>query len=194
MEIHESNLSSSNSGLEVKQLPVLESSVKLEGPIAELESIVEVNPRYQSLFTQLLQIYQKMYNEKEKSLLFETQPLTMFIQPENAEVFKKVMNQIRNHLNVSVKSAPECRKRLTALRNSFQDEEQRTLISNALDLLNLPDSAEVQSDADYRLLELQRSAKDVNTSIEIQEIFIYLNSMFQPAPKSGSEKKSSKKR
>ncbi len=168
-----------------------ESSIQLEGPIAELEHIVEVNPRYQSLFIQLLKIYQGLYNQKDKSLLFETQPLTMFIQPENAEEFKKIMNKIRNHLNVSVKSAPECRKRLTALRSNFSTEDQKTLINNALDLLNLPDSTEVQSDADYKLLELQRSTKDMNIAVEIQEIFIYLNSMFQPVP---TEKKSSKKR
>jgi hypothetical protein len=77
------------------------------------------------------------------------------------------------------------------LRSNFSTEDQKTLINNALDLLNLPDSTEVQSDADYKLLELQRSTKDMNIAVEIQEIFIYLNSMFQPVP---TEKKSSKKR
>jgi hypothetical protein len=167
-----------------------EPVITLEGPIADLEKIVEVNPRYQSLLKQLLQIYQGMYNEKDKSILFETQPLTMFIQPDNAEKFKSIMNRIRNHLNVTVQTAPDCRKRLTALKGVYTTEEQRSLINNALDLLNLPNSTEVQNDADFRLLELQRSAKDMNSAVEIQEIFIYLNSMFQPVV----EKKSSSNR
>ncbi len=175
----------------VKETQEPQETIKLEGPIADLEHIVEVGPRYKSLFIELLKIYQVLYKYKDKSLLFETQPLTMFIQPENAEEFKKIMNKIRSHLNVSVKTAPECRKRLIALRSNFNSEEQRTLINNALDLLNLPDSTEIQSDADYKLLELQRATKDMDVAVEIQEIFIYLNSMFQPAP---TDKKSSKKR
>ena len=160
----------------------------LSGPFLELQKLVEVSDRYKNLFPQLLEIYQKLYDEKDKNLLFEIQPLTMFIRPDKSEAFKKVMDGIRNHLNVTIKNAQSCRQRLSALRGVFLKDEERSIINDALDLLNLPDSSEVQSDADYRLLSLQQSAKDMDSSIELQEIFIYLNSMFQPVPQQKQNK------
>jgi hypothetical protein len=148
-------------------------------PFLELEKIVEVSERYKKLFPQLLEIYQEMYLSKDKSILFDLQPLSMFIRPEKSQDFKKVMDQIRNHLNVTVKNSNNCRQRLNALRAIFLSDEERQLINDALDLLNLPATSEIQSDADFRLLSLQQSAKDMDTVIEIQEIFIYLNSLFQ---------------
>jgi hypothetical protein len=153
---------------------------KLSGPILELQKVVQVNERYQKLFPQLLDIYQEMYDKKDKSLLFEIQPLTPFIRPEKAEVFKKIMDDIRNHLNIIVKNAQACRQRLAGLRSVFLKDEERQLINDALDLLNLPNSSEIQSDADFRLLSLQQFTKEMDIHIEIQEIFIYLNSLFQP--------------
>lgn len=153
---------------------------RLSGPILELQKVVQVNERYQKLFPQLLEIYQEMYDSKDKSLLFEIQPLAPFIRPEKAEGFKKIMDDIRNHLNVVVKNAQNCRQRLAALRTVFLKDEERQLINDALDLLNLPNSSEIQSDADFRLLSLQQFTKEMDVGIEIQEIFIYLNSLFQP--------------
>ena len=173
------------------------SGKPLSGPISELQKIVEVSDRYKKLFPQLLEIYQEMYDSKDKSLLFDIQPLTMFVRPEKAEGFKKVMDDLRNHLNIVVKNSQNCRQRLTALRSVFLNDEQRQLINDALDLLNLPDSSEIQSDADFRFMTLQQHAKDMDTVVEIQEIFIYLNSMFQvvseeqPAKNQGKYKKKS---
>jgi hypothetical protein len=158
----------------------ISSEPKLSGPILELQKVVQVSERYKKLFPQLLEIYQEMYDSKDKSLLFEIQPLTPFIRPEKAETFKKIMDDIRNHLNVVVKNAQACRQRLAALRTVFLKDEERQLINDALDLLNLPNSSEIQSDADFRLLALQQFTKELDVNIEIQEIFIYLNSLFQP--------------
>jgi hypothetical protein len=149
------------------------------GAISELQKIVEVSERYKKLFPQLLEIYQVMYNAKDKSLLFEIQPMSMFIRPEKAESFKKVMDDIRNHLGVVVKNSQNCRQRLSALRSVFLNDEERQIINDAIELLNLPNSSEIQSDADFRLLSLQQATKEMEIGIEIQEIFIYLNSMFQ---------------
>lgn len=169
----------SNKTMETQSLPTPTES-KLSGPILELQKVVQVNERYQKLFPQLLEIYQEMYDSKDKSLLFEIQPLTPFIRPDKAEGFKKIMDDIRNHLNVVVKNAQNCRQRLAALRTVFLKDEERQLINDALDLLNLPNSSEIQSDADFRLLALQQFTKEMDVGIEIQEIFIYLNSLFQP--------------
>lgn len=169
----------SNKTMEAQPIPT-PTEPKLSGPILELQKVVQVNERYQKLFPQLLEIYQGMYDSKDKSLLFEIQPLTPFIRPEKAEGFKKIMDDIRNHLNVVVKNAQNCRQRLAALRTVFLKDEERQLINDALDLLNLPNSSEIQSDADFRLLSLQQFTKEMDVGIEIQEIFIYLNSMFQP--------------
>jgi hypothetical protein len=174
------------------------SEPKLSGPILDLQKVVQVSERYKKLFPQLLEIYQEMYDSKDKSLLFEIQPLTPFIRPEKAEIFKKIMDDIRNHLNVVVKNAQSCRQRLAALRTVFLKDEERQLINDALDLLNLPNSSEVQSDADFRLLALQQFTKELDVNIEIQEIFIYLNSLFQPVqesqPKQSGNGKYQKKR
>jgi hypothetical protein len=157
------------------------SSTKvLSGPIAELQKVIEVSERYKKLLPQLLEIYQEMYDVKDKTLLFELQPLTMFIRPDKAEAFKKVMDDIRSYLNVTVKNAQACRQRLAGLRSVFLKDEERQVINDALDLLNLPNSSEIQSDADFRLLGLQQFTTEMDIVIEIQEIFIYLNAMFQP--------------
>jgi hypothetical protein len=157
-------------------------SKKLTYPISELYKLVEVSDRYKHLFPQLLEIYQDLYDQKDKSILFEIQPIVAFIKPENAGAFKRLMDDIRVHLNVNVKNSQDCRKRLTALKTIFQGAEERQAINDALDLLNLPNSSEVQSDADFRLLSLQQMSKEMDISVEIQELFIFLNSMFQPVP------------
>jgi len=163
----------------------------LSGPIAELQKVVDVSERYKKLFPQLLEVYQDMYDSKDKTLLFEIQPMTMFIRPEKSEGFKKIMDDIRSHLNVTVKNAQACRQRLAALRSIFLKDEERQVINDALDLLNLPNSSEIQSDADFRLLGLQQFAKEMDTAIEIQEIFIYLNSMFQVVDENASKQRQS---
>lgn len=160
----------------------------LSGPISELQKIVDVSDRYKPLFPKLLEIYQEMYDSKDKTLLFDIQPLTMFIRPDKAEEFKKVMDDIRSHLNVIVKNSQNCRQRLNALRTVFLKDEERQLINDALDLLNLPTSSEIQSDADFRFMTLQQFAKDLDTAVEVQEIFIYLNSMFQVVPQEQNQK------
>lgn len=156
-------------------------SVPLSEPIADLEKLVVVHDRYKPLFPQLLSIFQKMYDEKDKTLLFEIQPLGMFIPPEKGEGFKKVMDNLRTYLNVNVKNSQNCRQRLAALRSIFLKDEERQVINDALDLLNLPASAEITSDADFRLLSLQQFTKEMDVIIEIQEIFMFLNSLFSPA-------------
>ncbi len=180
--------------MENKQDPTKE--IVFTGAIADLEKLVVVHERYKSLFPQLLLIFQKMYDEKDKTLLFEIQPLTMFISPEKGEQFKKVMDDLRNYLNVSVKNSQNCRQRLAALRSIFLQDEQRQIINDALDLLNLPASSEITSDADFRLLSLQQFTKEMDVSIEIQEIFIFLNSLFSPVEnnKPSSNSKSNKRR
>ncbi len=152
----------------------------LSGPILDLEKLIKVNDRYKELLPQLLSIFQKMYNEKDKSLLFDIQPLAMFIPPENGKGFKKVMDDIRDYLNVVVRNSQNCRQRLASLRSVFLQDDQRQIINDALDLLNLPASSEINSDADFRLLSLQQFTKEMDIGIEIQEIFIFLNSLFTP--------------
>jgi hypothetical protein len=165
--------------MESQALPI-STEPKISGCISELQKVVKVSERYNKLFPQLLEIYQEMYDSKDKSLLFEIQPIASFVPPEKANSFKKIMDDIRNHLNVVVKNSQACRQRLAALRSVFLKDEERQLINDALDLLNLPNSSEIQSDADFKLLALQQFTKEMDVSIEIQEIFIYLNSMFQP--------------
>lgn len=166
-------------------LPVAQKSLSIA--ISRLQVMVEVADRYKSLFTQLLYILQDMYDTRDKRLLFDIQPLAAYIRPEKAEGFKNMINEIRNHLNITVKSSVECRKRLVQLRSKLTKNEDLDIIDDALDLLNLPSSAEIQSDADFRLLTLQQSISDVDSSIEIQEIFIYLNNMFKPVDESNSK-------
>ncbi len=159
-------------------------------PIAELEVLVEVSEKYKKLFTQLLEIFQTMYDQKDKNILFEIQPITAFIRPDNGKQFKQVIDDIRVHLGVNVKNSQDCRKRLLGLKTIFQGSEERQVINDALDLINLPNASEIQSDADFRLLGLQQLVKDIDTAVELQELFIYLNSMFQPveeSSKSGSK-------
>ena len=163
-------------------------------PIAELLILVEVSDRYKPLFQQLLEIYQGLYDQKDKSILFEIQPITAFIRPDNGKQFKQVMDDIRVHLGVNVKNSQDCRKRLLALKTVFQGSEERQVINDAIDLINLPNSSEVQSDADFRLLGLQQLVKDMDTSVELQELFIYLNGMFQPVEESKSGPKYQKKK
>ena len=165
----------------------------LSPPFLELEKLVVVHERYKYLFTQLLKIYQRMYDEKEKTLLFDLQPLGMFIPPEKGEGFKKVLDDIRNYLNVTVKNSQNCRQRLSALRSVFLKDEQRQVINDALDLLNLPTSSEVTSDADFRLLSLQQFTKEMDVQIEIQEIFIFLNSLFSPMEQKQQQQQPSNK-
>jgi hypothetical protein len=172
-----------------------ESTVKeFAPPIAELEVLVEVSEKYKKLFFQLLEIFQTMYDQKDKSILFEMQPITAFIRPDNGKQFKQVMDDIRLHLGVTVKNGQDCRKRLLALKTIFQGSEERQVINDALDLINLPNSSEVQSDADFRLLGLQQLVKDIDTAVELQELFIYLNGMFQPVEESKSGSKYQKKK
>lgn len=167
-------------------------------PIARLQVMVEVSEKYKSLFTQLLYIFQEMYDAKDKKLLFDVQPLTAFIRPEKGEGFKNFLNELRTYYNVNVKNSLDCRRRLIFMRSKFTSKEELALIDDALDLLDLPTSSEIQSDADFKFLGLQQAAKDIDTAIEIQELFIYLNGMFQPVdekavsnpPKSSSEKSS----
>jgi hypothetical protein len=90
------------------------------------------------------------------------------------------MDDIREYLNVVVKNSQNCRQRLASLRSVFLQDEQRQIINDALDLLNLPASSEITSDADFRLLSLQQFTKEMDVGIEIQEIFIFLNSLFSP--------------
>lgn len=172
------------------------SSTKLTAPISDLFKIVDVGERYKKLFPQLLEIFQDMYNSKDKTLLFEIQPIAMFVRPEKAELFKKFMSALRTHFDVIVKNANNCRQRLTALRAVFLNDEERQVINDALDLLNLPNSSEIQTDADFRLLSLQQITKELDVVIELQELFIYLNSMFQPTETLSTSKKekSQKKR
>lgn len=153
-------------------------NLSINGPILRLKDIVEVSERYKNLFPQLLEIFQKMYDEKDKKLLFDLQPLSMFISPDKGQIFKKVLDDIRSYLNIAIKDASECRKRLARLKTIFNREEERKLINNALDLLNLPSNSEIQSNADFEFLALQQSVKDLDTATDIQEIFIFLNSLF----------------
>jgi hypothetical protein len=169
----------------------------LSGPLEKLKGLIQVKDRYKYLLPQLLEIFQKLYDEKDKEILFELQPLAMFIPPEKGDGFKSVMDEIRNYLQVPVKNSQNCRTRLAALRNVFLKDEERQLINEALDLLNLPASSEITSDADFRLLSLQQKTKEMDVSIEIQEIFIYLNSMFspvEPTPQPQPTSRSSKRR
>jgi hypothetical protein len=164
-------------------------------PIADLQFLVEVSDRYKPLFFQLLEIYQNLYEQKDKNILFEIQPITAFIRPDNGKQFKKIMDDIRAHLGVNVKNSQDCRKRLLALKSVFPGSEERQVINDALELINLPNSSEVQSDADFKLLALQQSVKDVESAVELQELFIYLNSMFQPVEEgTSSNSKYQKKR
>lgn len=149
-------------------------------PISRLQVMVEVADRYKNLFTQLLFIYQDMYEKRDKRLLFDIQPMTAYIRPEKAEGFKNLLNEIRNHLGIPIRSSMECKKRLIQIRPRFTNNDEIDIIDGALDLLNLPSSSEITSDADFKLLALQQSVTDIDTAIEIQEIFIYLNSLFQP--------------
>jgi hypothetical protein len=161
-------------------------------PISKLQVIVEVAERYKPLFSQLLIIFQEMYDNKNKSLLFDLQPLAPFVKQEKSEGFKNLMNEIRNHFNIHIKSPQECKKRLVSLKSRFTKNEEIDIIDNALELLNLPTSSEIQSDADFRILMLQQNAKDVDTATDIQEIFIYLNNMFQPVDETTSNSTVSK--
>jgi hypothetical protein len=161
-------------------------------PISKLQVIVEVSERYKQLFSQLLAIFQEMYDNKDKRLLFDLQSLTPYIKQEKVEGFKNLMNEIRNHFNVSIKSSQECKKKLVSLKSRFTKNEEIDIVDGALDLLNLPTSSEIQSDADFRILMLQQSAKDVDTATDIQEIFIYLNNMFQPMDSTVSTKNKNK--
>ena len=158
----------------------------LSPPIAELQVLVEVSDRYKNLFSQLLDIYQGLYDQKDKNILFEVQPITAFIRPDNGKQFKMIMDDIRVHLGVNVKNSQDCRKRLLALKSVFQGSEERQILNDALDLINLPNSSEVQSDADFKLLGLQQMVKDIDTAVELQELFIYLNGMFQPVEETKS--------
>lgn len=175
----------------------------LNMPIARLQVITEVADRYKPIFQQLLLIFQEMYDARDKRILLDIQPLAAYIRPEKAEGFRNLLNEIRNHLNVNIKSSIDCRKRLLALRNKLSKNEDFDIIDGALDLLNLPSSSEIQSDADFKLLTLSQTITDIDSAIEIQEIFIYLNNLFQPideknpAPKTekqGSNKQYNKRR
>jgi hypothetical protein len=176
-------------------IPETPSSVSIPGPVSKslsvtisrLHVMVEVAERYKPLFTQLLNIFQDMYEARDKRLIFDIQPLAAYIRPEKSEGFKTLINELRNHLNISVKSSNECKKRLVQLRTKLTKNEEFNIIDEALELLNLPSSAEIQSDADFKLLTLQQSVTDVDSAIEIQEIFIFLNHMFQPIDESNSK-------
>ena len=169
------------------EIPPTASTLTINGPILRLTDIVEVSEPYAKLFPQLLEIFQKMYDEKDKKLLFDLQPLSMFVRPDKGAIFKKVLDDIRNYLNIAVKDASDCRKRLARLKNIFNREDDRRLINNALDLLNLPSNSEIQTNADFEFLGLQQSAKDLDTSTDIQEIFIFLNGLFTSKDEGVSE-------
>lgn len=168
------------------QLPVLHL------PISRLQVFVEVADRYKPLFTQLLYIFQDMYEKRDKRLLFDLQPLAAYIRPEKAEGFKNLLNEVRNHFNILIRNSMECKKRLVQLRSRFSTNEDIDVIDGALDLLNLPSSSEIQSDADFKLLGLQQTVSDVDTAIEIQEIFIYLNNMFAPVDETAPRQEKSR--
>jgi hypothetical protein len=164
-------------------------------PISRLQAIVQVSDRYKPLFMQLLQIYQEMFNSTNKQLLFDLQPLAMYVNPEKGEAFKRVVDDIRNHYNVMVKTTLDCSKRLTFLKkNVFTTPEDVSIINDAIELLNLPNSSEITSDADFKLLSLQQKAKDADTAIEVQEIFLYLNSLFQPMDEYEEEREREKEK
>jgi hypothetical protein len=178
--------------MEIPAIP----NLSINGPILRLKDIVEVSERYKNLFPQLLEVFQKMYDEKDKKLLIDLQPLSMFVSPDKGQIFKKVLDDIRSYLNIAIKDASECRKRLARLKTLFNREEERKLINNALDLLNLPPNSEVQSNADFEFLALQQSVKDLDTATDIQEIFIFLNSLFssnEVGPESSSRQNKSGK-
>jgi hypothetical protein len=147
-------------------------------PISRLQAIVQVSDRYKPLFMQLLQIYQEMFNSTNKQLLFDLQPLAMYVNPEKGEAFKRVVDDIRNHYNVMVKTTLDCSKRLTFLKkNVFTTPEDVSIINDAIELLNLPNSSEITS-----------------TAIEVQEIFLYLNSLFQPMEEYEEEREREKEK
>lgn len=133
-----------------------------------------LTPKHEELFAHFL-------NEKDCSVILDIQQLAPIVDPKNIEDFKKIMDSVRLLCDVTVKSSEDCKKRLRILREKLPEEEKK-IIDDAIKMLKSDENSEVTSDADFRLMTCSRFFKTRRDLIEISELFLFLNSLFEPIP------------
>jgi hypothetical protein len=156
------------------------------------ESIKKILNKFDKLFGFVLtddhyKLFRTLLENNDAGILLDIQSYFGFVENDNRKDIPKLIDELRKWNNVIVKNGSDCRLRLQQLRSKISSQEDNKLISDAIKLLELPDDSQCDNNSDYELMKLTPKMKTRRDVIEIQELFMYLNSMFEVIQPSGQE-------
>lgn len=131
-----------------------------------------LTPLHENLILTLLQ-------QKNPIVLIDIQNLAPVIEQRHIEDFNKIMDATRFLCNAPVTSIKDLKRRLEVLREKLPDSEKK-IIDDVYTMISSSSSSEVVSDADFRLMTCGRFFKNRRELVEINELFIFINSLFEP--------------
>lgn len=149
-----------------------------------------------------LVLYKDLLEVRDPGILIDIQPhLSFCTSQELGQKIAEYIINIRKYVGVYIHSNKDCKQRLTKLKGILTSEEDKKLVSEAIQLIDLPVDSEYSSDADFKLISLIPKLKTRRDIVELQEIVMYLSSLFEMPPPpdqqqgkaKGSKKSKSKK-
>jgi hypothetical protein len=150
--------------------------------------VMEFLNKIKSLFSRVvteehLTLYKSFLERKETGLLLDLSSYSVFLDQAKQSEFTALIDNLRKYFQVIVVNEKDCRNRLLQLRSKISSAKENEIVNNALKLLDYPEQAEVTSNADYELFNLSSKMNGRREIVEIQELFLYLNNMFEtPQP------------
>jgi hypothetical protein len=178
--------------------------VKISEPpvqIKEEKKTLNISEQYlekiRSLFGKVitdehLKLYKLFLDQNDPGLLLDLSSYSVFIEQTKQKEFTSLIDNLRKHLGVIVTDEKDCRNRLLKLRSKSSNQSDGEIINNAMKLLDYPEQSEVTSNADFELFNLRSRMNGRREIIEIQELFLYLNSMLE-VPQTNNNKGNKRK-
>lgn len=177
---------SSNKQESGKQEPTFNQEVKTISSSAFLKLLKEgcgsvVTDRHLVLYRELLEV-------KDPGVLIDIQPhLSFCVSQELGLKLAEYIVNIRKYVGVYIHSNKDCKQRLTKLKGILSTEEDKKLVTDTIQLIDLPVDSEYSSDADLKLITLIPKLKTRRDIVELQEIVMYLTSLFEMPPPPDSQ-------
>jgi hypothetical protein len=136
-----------------------------------------------------LKMFENFIERNDAGLLLDLSSYSVFLDQSKQKEFTLLIDNLRKHFSVVVMNEKECRNRLVQLKGKVTSKSDNDIINNAIQLLDYPEQSEVTSNADYELFNLSNKMTDRRGIIEIQELFLFLNSLFETAPSQKNNKR-----
>jgi hypothetical protein len=136
-----------------------------------------------------LKMFENFIERNDAGLLLDLSSYSVFLDQSKQKEFTLLIDNLRKHFSVVVMNEKECRNRLVQLKGKVTSKSDNDIINNAIQLLDYPEQSEVTSNADYELFNLSNKMTDRKGIIEIQELFLFLNNLFETAPSQKNNKR-----